>query len=37
MIIGKNEEVIIKGGDGLQGFCINCSKTRRKDAIRDVT
>ncbi len=22
--------VIIKGGDGLQGFCINCSKRRRK-------
>lgn len=28
--IGENEEVIIKGGDGLQGFCTCCSKRRRK-------
>jgi len=28
--IGENGKVIIKGGDGLQGFCRNCSSRRRK-------
>ena len=28
--IGENERVIIKSGDGLQGFCRKCSSRRRK-------
>ena len=33
VFMNQNQEVVIKKGDGLQGFCRDCSKRRRKSRI----